>query len=354
MDSTLRTKYAGRELTVSYKIRKQKQYKYKLKALVLSGGAVKGSFQAGAIQAVIESGFIPDVIYGTSVGSLNGAFIVNAAGKKYREKGQPLDKGDWHEFVVQLTQFWHTQITKPEDIILRRSFLGDALQIIFKKFHGFYDTAPINKKIDEQLDVPNMAASPVGLHVGAVDFLSGNLIYKTPHDPDFITYLKGSISIPIAMPPSVSGKDEVLFDGGTRDVAPLGRAINDGADTIVGTLCQAENLKAVQEGKGFRDGSLMNVVERLEDIIVNQNIQNDSQWINFLNELITEAAYKGYTLQNLSGYKLIRHLLIQPAVDLGIDMTNFTTQDIRDGIQSGYKAAKAILDNNQSKQIFTT
>jgi NTE family protein len=52
------------------------------KALVLSGGSVKGAFQAGAIKALIEKGYTFDKIYGISVGSLNGTFMCNEAGKQ--------------------------------------------------------------------------------------------------------------------------------------------------------------------------------------------------------------------------------------------------------------------------------
>ena len=53
----------------------------KKRALVLSGGSIKGAFQAGAIQQVLNEGFQPDIIHGISVGSLNGSFLVNETGK---------------------------------------------------------------------------------------------------------------------------------------------------------------------------------------------------------------------------------------------------------------------------------
>ena len=43
------------------------------KALCLSGGAARGSFQMGAIKCLYETyGFRPDIITGTSVGAVNG------------------------------------------------------------------------------------------------------------------------------------------------------------------------------------------------------------------------------------------------------------------------------------------
>jgi len=43
------------------------------KALCLSGGSARGSFQMGAIKCLFEAyGFRPDIITGTSVGAING------------------------------------------------------------------------------------------------------------------------------------------------------------------------------------------------------------------------------------------------------------------------------------------
>ena len=46
-------------------------------AFVLSGGASLGAVQAGIIRALYERGIAPDMVVGTSVGALNGAFIAS-------------------------------------------------------------------------------------------------------------------------------------------------------------------------------------------------------------------------------------------------------------------------------------
>ena len=47
-----------------------------MKALVLSGGGAKGSYQLGVWKALRELNIKFDIITGTSVGALNGALIV--------------------------------------------------------------------------------------------------------------------------------------------------------------------------------------------------------------------------------------------------------------------------------------
>jgi NTE family protein len=44
-------------------------------AFVLSGGASLGAVQAGMLRALYERGIVPDLVVGTSVGAINGAFI---------------------------------------------------------------------------------------------------------------------------------------------------------------------------------------------------------------------------------------------------------------------------------------
>lgn len=44
---------------------------------VLGGGGALGAYQAGALRALIECGVVPDVIYGASVGALNGAYLAH-------------------------------------------------------------------------------------------------------------------------------------------------------------------------------------------------------------------------------------------------------------------------------------
>src|SRR5437588_12285788 len=46
-------------------------------AFVLSGGASLGAVQVGMLRALYERGIRPDLIVGTSVGAVNGAFIAS-------------------------------------------------------------------------------------------------------------------------------------------------------------------------------------------------------------------------------------------------------------------------------------
>ncbi|MGD0934221.1 MAG: patatin-like phospholipase family protein, partial [Streptosporangiaceae bacterium] len=44
-------------------------------AFVLGGGGVLGAHEVGMLQALAEAGIRPDIVVGTSVGAINGAFV---------------------------------------------------------------------------------------------------------------------------------------------------------------------------------------------------------------------------------------------------------------------------------------
>ena len=67
--------------------------KYKI-GLVLSGGGAKGFAHAGVLQALEEAGIRPDIIAGTSAGSIVGAFYV--AGLSPKQICEEFIKHDFH------------------------------------------------------------------------------------------------------------------------------------------------------------------------------------------------------------------------------------------------------------------
>ena len=44
-------------------------------AFVLGGGGVLGAHEVGMLRALAQAGIRPDVVVGTSVGAINGAFV---------------------------------------------------------------------------------------------------------------------------------------------------------------------------------------------------------------------------------------------------------------------------------------
>jgi NTE family protein len=77
------------------------------RALVLSGGGIKGAYQAGAIVEVIERGFLPTAIYGISVGSINGGMLASYVGEQVLAGNRP----DLLAAARKVEKYWHDSIT---------------------------------------------------------------------------------------------------------------------------------------------------------------------------------------------------------------------------------------------------
>lgn len=299
-----------------------------MKALVLGGGSLKGAFQVGVIQAVLESGFEPEMIYGVSVGSLNAGFMVNEAGKHFIEK----KKVDWPAISRQLIEFWIKNITRPEDIALVRSRLSLGFGTLMSRFDGLLDTTPLHTLIRNNLDEFILKNSPVKLKVGAVDVVSGKMVYATPEDESFIEYVMASSSLPTLMPAiHIKGQRKAAYlDGGLRVVAPLKAALEDGATEIVCIACHAEHI--YDEPVNYRN--LLKLLDRVKDINVNQIVNSDIAW--------------GQTYVEKEGLKgrALKLSVLRPHEPLNLDMLKFNSDDIVRLIVQGYKTGFEYIQEN--------
>ena len=176
-------------------------------ALVLSGGANLGAAQVGMLTALQESGVRPDLVIGTSVGALNGAWVA---------AGAPLD---------ELGDLWRS---------LRRSqvFPADPLRGLLgfagRSNHLVSDRG-LRLLLRENLHFERLEDAPVAFHVLATDVLCG-LGVLFSEGPALETIL-ASTAIPGVLPPvRIDGRH--YMDGGVVNNTPISHAVELGADTI--------------------------------------------------------------------------------------------------------------------------
>ena len=111
--------------------------------LVLSGGSIKGAFQAGAIREILDAGIEPTGIYGISVGSLNGGFLTDRAGRAHRQGQKP----DWAAIGKELGSFWLENIDSFGKIGKKRGVHGLLWRLFFSRFAGLIDTSRLQNLI---------------------------------------------------------------------------------------------------------------------------------------------------------------------------------------------------------------
>ncbi len=170
----------------------------------LGGGAARGMFHIGVLSVLEEYGVAPDIIAGTSMGSIIGAMY--ASGVKPSDLKQIACSIDWKQ-VMRLTDI----VALPKSgliqgrriVALLKSILGDA---------GF-----------SQLKC-KYAAVAADLYTGQqVVFTEGSLIEA----------IRASISIPGIFTP-VYYEGRYLVDGGLVNVVPVSVCRDLGADFVIG------------------------------------------------------------------------------------------------------------------------
>ena len=290
------------------------------KILVLAGGSVKGAFQAGVMKAMMERGYQPDAVYGVSVGSLNAAYFVNQLGMQALTGG-PISFTDASQ---DLWDFWKTRITSPKSLSKPFNIFQLGLTALRKKFKGLVDTQPLRNLLTEVLSIRNLHASPISLKIGAVNIMDGTVYYVDASEEYFLDYLMASSAVPILMPVvKINGETRRSFlDGALRDVAPIKKAVDDGASHIVCISCHMESI----EGGHFDSGDLLALVDRVMDIAVNE----------ILNADIKEVMISNTTFDIQS---------VRPPQPLTIDIQNFNKMDIRRMLELGYQVGQDIKIN---------
>ncbi|WP_025761807.1 patatin-like phospholipase family protein [Dyadobacter tibetensis] len=300
-----------------------------MKALVLGGGSMKGAFQVGAIQAVMEKGFEPDMIYGISVGALNTTFLINESGAQYAENSDI----NWKVAGRKLLEFWIHNITHPQDISTLRSRMLLGVNTLRSKFDGLLDPSPLQNLIRNHINLDYIHQSPVFCKVGAVNLESGAIKYVSKDEDTFMEFVNASSSIPMLMP-TVEINNEFYLDGGMREVAPVRQAIEDGATEIVLVACHSPHL---YQPEGLNAQNLITLVERVRDITVNQIVNSNIQWAE---SFVDRSILRG---------KPMSLTVIRPSEPLILDLQHFTSEDISRLLVEGYKEALEIFKKLEQK-----
>lgn len=289
------------------------------RAIVLSGGSVKGCFQAGALPIVLQKGFVPDALYGVSVGALNAAFLCDRVGRQVRQGKVP----NWVTAAQDLEDFWRQNVKEPKDLSKKRTFA--VIDVIVHHFRSLLDPKPLEELVAANLDPDNVAACPAKLRITATQLEDG-LSHTVPGTrPDLREWVLASSMIPVILPPRDIGGSSYV-DGGARMVAPLKPAIDAGATHVVAIACQAEDPAPYTF-----DGDLARYSERLSDIAVNALVNND----------LTRA--RRVNASPGAGQRKVELTVIRPAVQPTFDLQEFTAADIDALMKKGRQAAQAAM-----------
>lgn len=179
-------------------------------AFVLSGGGNLGAIQVGMLRALHGAGIRPDLVVGTSVGALNGAWLA--------ARGRDTDP-------VGLADVWRR--LRRNDVF-PTSVLGGVRGMLGHVDHLVSDSG-LRKLIGRELGIERLEQARIPVYVVATDIRTGSdhLI----GEGDAVDAICASAAIPGVFP-SVSIGSRQLVDGGVVNNCPISHAVSLGATTV--------------------------------------------------------------------------------------------------------------------------
>ncbi len=186
-------------------------------AIVCEGGAMRGVYTAGVLQAFLERDFVADMLVGVSAGASNGAsYVSRQHGRGYRTNVDYA--GD--KRYLSLQNYLRTGCLFGFDFIF-----GDIPDCL------------------DPFDFETFRASPCEYFAGALDIETGETVYFGKEDirPGFEA-VRASCSMPL-LSTVVEFGGHKLLDGGIGAPIPLDKALAEGAQRIVVILTQPRGYR---------------------------------------------------------------------------------------------------------------
>lgn len=181
-------------------------------AIVLSGGGPLGALQVGALKGLFEHGIRPDIVVGTSVGSMNAAYLAfnpTVEGVKDMER-------HWREFT-------------DEDLFPGGRFRA-AWARMFVRGNRLFENTGLRRVISGHLgEATAIEHAEIPLGVVATDLETGaeRIFTSGP----LVEALLASAAMPGVYPPvEIDGR--LYTDGGVANNVPIAPAVEMGATTI--------------------------------------------------------------------------------------------------------------------------
>lgn len=201
-----------------------------MKGLVLEGGGTKGAYQFGAYKALKELGIEFDGVAGTSIGALNGAFIVLDDLKSMEEIW--LNK-DYTSFMDIEEDFYQ----KYKNIAFTPKNINSIIELMNKvrKNEGI-DITPLKDLLKEYIDEDKLRKSSkdfglVTVYLDNRKIVPQHIMKEDIPEGQLVDYLIASASLPIFQLEKLD--DKLYLDGFLSDNTPIGLLAKRGYDDIV-------------------------------------------------------------------------------------------------------------------------
>jgi NTE family protein len=179
-------------------------------AFVLAGGGSFGAIQVGMMHSLAKHGITADIVVGSSVGAINGAYYA----------GNPTLKG-----VLGLEAIWRGLKRRDVFPVTWRTMLGFLWRRDFLiPHHG------IRKLVDDHVPYRNIEDAKLPVHIVTTDIISGDSVVIS--EGSVADAVVASTAIPGAFSP-VRYQNRYLADGAISSNTPVRVAVSKGARRLI-------------------------------------------------------------------------------------------------------------------------
>jgi len=179
-------------------------------AFVFAGGGSFGAVQVGMLDALVRRGVRADVIVGSSVGALNGAYFA----------GNPTPDG-----VKRLEAIWRGLRRRDVFPVGWRSLLGFLYRRDF-----LVASDALRVLVENNLGYKNLEDAKIPIHIVATNILTGGTVVLSQGSA--AQAIIASAAIPVVFPP-VQFSDVYLADGAVSSSTPVSAAVARGARRLI-------------------------------------------------------------------------------------------------------------------------
>jgi NTE family protein len=179
-------------------------------AFVFAGGGSFGAVQVGMMQSLVSHGVTADMVVGSSVGAINGAFYA----------GDPTLDG-----VKRLASIWRGLTRHDVFPISARTLIGFLWRRDFLIPHD-----GIRKLIDDHIPYRNLEEAKLPVHIVTTDIITGESVVLS--DGPTADAVVASTAIPGAFSP-IRYRDYYLADGALSSNTPVRIAVKKGAKRLI-------------------------------------------------------------------------------------------------------------------------
>ena len=211
--------------------------------LVLAGGGAKGAYQLGAWKAMREIGVTFNAVAGVSIGSINGALVV--------QDDYLTAEALWQSVSLEKGINIEAPLPDPDNLFSAKNW-----GVLFREFlknRGF-DASPVKDLLAPHINEEKIRQSGIPFGIVTIQMTQGNmtgleLFLKDIPEGQLIDYLLASSSIPLAN--NIGPQGEKFLDGGMYDNTPVSMLRRSGYNRII--VIDIASIKGINYNLDFQN-----------------------------------------------------------------------------------------------------